>query len=521
MSRVFGFIGGIFKGLGKFLLPFATASRDKRKVGRAILWLVHFTLVVVLFVLLHAINQTFDICRMVRSPWPMLREFMLPILFLLFYSLLWIGWWLWKLINLQDKDTGCADIDAAWNEALASLDRAGISLQETPVFLIVGQTPRSDSELFDAAQIPLLVNQSPAAREAPLHVYANREAIFVACRELSLLARQASYLCPTETDVALERESIGDLGKTSLLGEVPEETFESLGAGTAQAATATLAPTTQSVAQAKSRLKQRLLKSPPLVAQMSMRLRHLCRLIIDERSPYCPVNGILLAIPANSINTEEDSFEMGAVARYELGLIEDTLQVRCPWSVLMESSDAPGFEEFVSRLPSDLIARRLGCDFPLSPDLDSRKVPEEIESSVQHGLRVTLSTAAYKLMEAPDNNKQRPGALPNEKIHSLLRDMHWRADRIAHVTTRALAGLSAGPPLMAGCFIVGTGIQSPHQRAFVRGVLQQAVDNQSYVSWTKSAIEEERDDNRLALFGYAGTGLLLAVLMSLWIFTSI
>ena len=520
MSRLFGFIGSMFKGLGKFLLPFATASRDKRKIGRAILWLVHFTLVVVLFVLLHAINQTFDICRMVRSPWPMLREFMLPILFLLCYSLLWIGWWLWKLINLQDKDTGCADIDAAWGEALASLDRAGISLQETPVFLILGQTPRSDSELFDAAQIPLLVNQSPAAREAPLHVYAHREAIFIACRELSLLARQASYLCPTDTEVALERESIGELGKASLLGDVPDETVESLGAGSGDVATATLAPATQAVAQARSRLKQRLLKSPGAVTELSMRLRHLCRLIVDERSPYCPVNGILLAIPANSINTEEDSFEMGAVARYELGLVEEILQVRCPWSVVMESSDVTGFEEFVSRLPADLLARRLGCDFPLAPDLDPRKVPEEIEKAVEYGFRVTLATAAYKLMDGTDATKQRPGASPNERIHALLKDMHERADRVAHVTTRALAGLTAGPPLLSGCFIVGTGVQSAHQRAFARGVLQLAVDSQSYVSWTKSAIDEEQDDNRLALLGYAGTGLLLAVLISLWIFTS-
>src|SRR5690606_11915860 len=98
------------------------------------------------------------------------------------------------LLRAESEVSEFPDIDSAWAEATRHLDQAGIDLTETPLFLILGEPRGSGPALFDAAHLPLLVSYSPRQPDAPLHLYADRDGIYVTCPGASLLGRQSGLL---------------------------------------------------------------------------------------------------------------------------------------------------------------------------------------------------------------------------------------------------------------------------------------------------------------------------------------
>jgi len=81
------------------------------------------------------------------------------------------------------------DIDYAWNAGMTALRRNGISLQSTPVFLILGPPSRQLEETtMDASGREFAVRGVPEG-PSPLHWYANAEGIYLVCNEAGWLNR--------------------------------------------------------------------------------------------------------------------------------------------------------------------------------------------------------------------------------------------------------------------------------------------------------------------------------------------
>ena len=70
------------------------------------------------------------------------------------------------------------------------------------------------------------------------------------------------------------------------------------------------------MAQRKSRPP--LLRDTAQADYLSARLQHLCRLIVRDRRPYCPINGVLLLVPFAGTDTEEDANQTGEVLRRDV-----------------------------------------------------------------------------------------------------------------------------------------------------------------------------------------------------------
>ena len=143
---------------------------------------------------LHFLNQWLEIYNYLPGSPPLLRYNWLPLLFLISYVLCWLGWWLWTLLVTEDEHTEFPDITEAWDEARAALGKAGFDLREVPLFLIVGRTESGMEPLFQASKLQLSVKQVPQSSDAPLHVYAAPEGVFVTCEGASLLGRQGAFL---------------------------------------------------------------------------------------------------------------------------------------------------------------------------------------------------------------------------------------------------------------------------------------------------------------------------------------
>jgi hypothetical protein len=88
---------------------------------------------------------------------------------------------------LRGEKSHFPDIDYAWKSGVEALRANGISMSSTPIFLILGSTQESQEEaLLKASGIRLRVEGVPEG-PAALHWYANPEAIFVFCTEVSVL----------------------------------------------------------------------------------------------------------------------------------------------------------------------------------------------------------------------------------------------------------------------------------------------------------------------------------------------
>ena len=116
---------------------------------------------------------------------PTIGKIWLPLFGLCLYGLLWLGWWLYRILSLDvpAEESEFPDIDRAWAQAMDALSRADIRLDSTPLFLVLGWNSGSEEAFFQAAGIKAKVNQVPRDDEEvkPLHVTADRDGIWLTC----------------------------------------------------------------------------------------------------------------------------------------------------------------------------------------------------------------------------------------------------------------------------------------------------------------------------------------------------
>src|SRR5437870_1376555 len=100
------------------VLPFFSHAREYRAIGPGLKKFLHVFLLACILAGLYWVNWYFDLSRYLpKAPTQFLRNSWLPIIFLLLYALLWLGWWLWKLLGPEEESSDFPDIDEAWEEA--------------------------------------------------------------------------------------------------------------------------------------------------------------------------------------------------------------------------------------------------------------------------------------------------------------------------------------------------------------------------------------------------------------------
>jgi hypothetical protein len=133
-------------------------------LSRARRWALHLALATAVLVGLWYLGRVLDLERVLHSPWPALHKVWLPLLFFLFYLLSWLGYCLWRILGLERPAAEFPEIDAAWAEGMRALDQAGISVDEVPLFLILGRPVTGEHSLFKARR---RCDAEPPGRSAP------------------------------------------------------------------------------------------------------------------------------------------------------------------------------------------------------------------------------------------------------------------------------------------------------------------------------------------------------------------
>jgi hypothetical protein len=533
------FWSGVRRGIG-LILPFFARAKDFRGLGPKFRTVLRVLVLLVILAILYWMNWRFELGRgLGRAPTfslgpnliVKLADFWLPILFLLLVAMSWIGWWLWSLTQ-EEEISAFPDIDEAWEEAMTALHRAGIDVTDPPLFLVFGRSPGSEGPLFDATHFPLLVKQVPPRMNAPIHAYGSRDCMFITCPDASLLGRHAAILAgeaegvtpgsplstadggfdPNKTLIphghALDVQSV--LARAREQGRDPQHLTEEEN----QEIKTILSAAAAEEAQRQGKARQRLLKNNPEVERLTARLKHLCKLVVRDRHPYCPVNGLMVVVPVAATDTDEDANQTGTLIQKDLSAAREVLQVYCPIVTLVgDLESVPGFAEFIQRFPEAQRQRRVGQRFPYLPDLEPPAIEAKLEEAGHWICHALVPSWVYRLfrVERPGSDSLQNAVQGNVHLYQFLSQMRARQKRLSRTLSRGFAGDGTAPPMFGGCYIGGTGRNSKDQ-AFVEGVFQRLLQDQSFVSWTRQAVAGEASYYRWARIGYVSLIVFVALL---------
>jgi hypothetical protein len=433
----------------------------------------------------------------------------------------------YKTLKLWMEGEGALfpDIEAAWDEGVAELDRLGVNLRLTPLFLIVGGHQESQaSAMFEASQLELVVKGVPNGHAA-LHWYygrdsQGRDAVWLYCANvscLSLLARVAKSAAPAVAGAAggAAGGGVRDIRSTMQVADI-RDTMAGPSAAPAAAAVAapafnirgtmevanirdTMAGTGPGTAAAPAvAMEQRIAVDKSEREEAQRRLQYLCRLILRSRKPYCPINGLLALLPYKVLESQSGAGEMTVAATADLRVLHRSLKLRFPVNVLVSGlEDELGFQELVRRVgQSDAAARRFGKGH----DIWKTPLAEQMEALCAHACGA-FEDWAYSLFRKDDALRKKTG---NERLYLLLCKIRGRVQM--HLEKVLAEGFGFDPdrqedvvpPLFGGCYFAATG-EREDRRAFVAGVLRDKLfDTEADVEWTDDAIIEDQRYQRMA-----------------------
>lgn len=556
MLRVLAWLGQKARAFLGLFLPMYQKARGPGGMPHWLGIVLHVLIVAAILASLFWINSKWFHLDISAAPW--LRESWLPVLGLLIYALIWLSYWLWKLLVSDEEGPYFADIEAAWTEAKAALREAGIGLADQPLFLFLGQPEDDEKALFQAAQVTLEVGQAPAGSDAPLHIYATREAMYLTCAGASLLGCHARFLAgklklgdkemPGREEGAVEEDASitatispgargGRIPNKGGLAHVAQEMAEML-----QRAGREGRQVTELTKSEKRRLraiyrkgnpKRYPLKNPDLIAYQAARLQYLCQLLVRDRRPFCAVNGVLVLIPYAACDSDQDATYTAEALQRDLAVTTTHLKVDCPHLALVcDMETADGFEEFLQNFKTSERLQRLGQRCPLNPDLRDEgteapakdALPRMLDSMAKWLCQSFMPTWVYRhfQIEKADGKDRAEQVRQNGQLFLLGEELQERGPRLGTILSRGLAQKAAtGPLLFGGCYLGATGSDREREQAFIRGLLDRLDGGQSCVYWTQTTLEEEASYAFWTNVGWTLIAILIGGVVLFAIFRSI
>jgi hypothetical protein len=554
-----GFWNIIFRVFALFM-PFLRQRTWFRGIGKAVYWTLHIILLIAVLIALYWLNDYLGLDEKLKvsERWWFLRHLWLPILFMLIYVLGWLGWWLWKLLGPEEESAEFPDIDAAWDEAVYTLNQAGIDLTEAPLFVVLGRTAEPEESLFAVSQFRFTVKKAPRRADAPLRVYGGKDGVFVTCAGASLLGQQAALLLADENSAPIvladnpdEDAMFKTLGKEDLKGAVKEiqEIFARARREGRKADALTdderreirRLEAEERVEQAQKARKVRpaLTNNAVEVDRHTRRLQRLCQLIMRERRPYCPVNGLLVLVPFAGTDSDEDANQTGGVIQYDLATLRRAFRLNFPtFAMVCDIERVPGFHDFAERIPEDQRLRRVGQRFPLVPDLDADRYEPMVDGGVRFICNQLFPTWVYRLFGLEARREEAGKVVRgNVKLYQLMCHIRERQRRLSRILTRGIARQpgtdetlprsrqgGAPLPMFGGCYLASASLEGGREPAFVAGVFDRLVKSQNFVSWTDEALTQDEQHHSFATRGYMILGVLAVAAVAglgYWIFNMI
>ncbi|MHB8971783.1 MAG: type VI secretion protein IcmF/TssM N-terminal domain-containing protein [Pirellulaceae bacterium] len=428
------------------------------------------------------------------------------------------------------------DIDRAWQAGLHELQRKGVNISDTPLFLVLGADwERLADSLMGASAMDFVVPGVPEGH-TPLRWFAHENGIYLVATEVGCLTH-INRLAPevASAPVVPARDIRGTLERPSVRGTMTfgsppldnVDLNESFGVhGRHPAAVdfrGTLVPGAQvggvpvAAAPTSQGAGGAMAVSRRDMEEQTERLQFVCQLLSKARQPLCPVNGTLALLSWDGIQRRTAHKELPESVRRDLDTIREVTRLCCPVTVLVAGMEAePGFAELVRRVGVErATANRFGRGF----DQWSPPTAENLDALTSHACGA-FEDWVYDLFQQRDAL----GKAGNTKLYQLLCRIRSRVHKqLGTVLINGLAAdtgerrVSGRHQLFGGCYFAATG-DSADRRSFVKSVFQKMQQMEDELEWTGEAIRADRRCAGLANTLLAFNGLMLLALIGMLVY---
>ena len=235
------------------------------------------------------------------------------------------------------------------------------------------------------------------------------------------------------------------------------------------------------------------------------RMEALGRLIREWNSECPPLQSVVVVFPIRWAG-QPDSVKWAAKVRDDMQALHFAVQVRCPvFAVFTEMETAPGFAEFLSRMPDLYKQGRCGFGVPASQTFGGDLIQGGLDWMTRWFHGWALNLMAEDLLNHAGN----------QRLFGLDQEFRRYRKRLRALIEVAFSTHpEAEPVLFRGCYFTATGAAT-EERAFASallgGPLGRVHNEHSATCWTAQAVEDDRVYRRVAL-AVGSVGALLSLL---------
>lgn len=448
--------------------------------------------------------------------------------------------WMWG----EGRASRFPDIDRAWREGMEALTREGLSLNESPVFLVMGlRNERQVRAFMNATGMQFAVFGAPEGGSNPLYFYAIKNyqvkrdetwnAVFLMLTDTSQTSRLVALAAesggreraikPPDDTVRLSQIRETSSGDTPRPGTIDQLRGTVGGQAAPVAPLARQAPVnlrgTMDLSDARGSSSSAELSADSAVVldkteqtRQTERLGHVCRLLERVRDPFCTLNGVLVVTPFGLLRRgPEQVRNLAQATRQDLRTVQKRAHIRCPVISLIGGMEhEAGFGELVRRVGTGpALEQRIGMRFePWNP-----ATRERLEALAVHACD-RIEGNVYDLYKMHDGYNK-PG---NGKLYNLLcRTRTGFSDLLKSFLSNAFGQQDPDeqPMLFAGCYFAATG-EIERLQGFLKAVLaDRMLENQDDLQWTDEAVAQDQFREGWARVGMLVAGLLVAAIFFL------
>lgn len=504
--------------------PFVGLTRGVAAGGTTV-WGLHALLLAGVLAGLWWLNGWLGLDQVVHAPSKILRQFWLPAVFAFGYASLAAAYATWRVVSEPDAVSPYPELDQAWRHACEALQRGGIAQRDKPLVLVIGQPADATQALVEAAEINPTLGPAPTDSAVPIRVWANDEAIYLACQETSALSacsqsvaaqRRTRRTPVAERPAAVEQRlpaalRVGGGGPADWgwTDEGPTDEGSPDPASRTDGHSGSRIGETRSAVAAGQRPYQPLLTAEQGEAALAQ-LDHLLALLRRDRSPGLPIDAVVVAVPCDAVDEDQRAVELANAVRSDLDAIQQTAGVRCPVLVLgSELHHVEGCGQLLHTLSTEQRRRLLGVSLPASERRSEAALREAVDWLTES---VTPAMCQRLLQIDADNTDYEE----NTELFRFQTAIAQRREALGEILSRGLAGDGEAWP-MVGLYLVATGDALGGSQGFGTGVLSQLTASGGAM-WTDEAIDRDRRQARWVTVGYTGVAAATLFVAALLVF---
>jgi hypothetical protein len=276
--------------------------------------------------------------------------------------------------------------------------------------------------------------------------------------------------------------------------------------------------------------RERSLVTQDEINQFSAKLKYLCELIAADRYPYCPVNGVVLVVSKEVMESDQLIANAIEMSRVDMESIRLASGLDFPYAVLASNMHRlQGFETLIGRLDINSKMRYLGIALhtriDLSPDLWSKQIRKGLRWFRQRALPAMVAKELLKVPPSvlgPQTSQRGPVIQSNHNAYIFLQEAGKQWKRLEYYCSRISQmqlNKKSGNPRFAGLFLTGLENTEVGPWVFIHEFLKHLLTQQDSISWTPETLSDNRKRSRLArlIIGLVLVVIVLVLAGLIWI----